>query len=394
MPITPNMDLDLPSVSVTEGPEWATLLNAAFSLIDSHDHSDGKGVKITQLGLNITGDLDINENYLTDVGSMRLVSQGATLVTPQDLRALYSVSGDLYYNNGSGTPIQITSGGSVTAASDGIARAFERMSVNSNTVISAAGTTSYYDVDTTSGVTFTLPSAAGVAAGRFYEFKDTTGSAAANNIVINRAGADTIDGATSVTIDTNYGGRRLISDGTSKWAVSHVLPNKVQTNDIQNSAITTAKINDLAVTQAKRAALGQQISASSGAFSTASTSLVDVTNLSVTITTTGRPVFVGLISDGNGANASRLRITTTSSTNTGPTAEYAIIRDSTEITRVELSSLQASSASTKAIGCPVGALFVIDVPSAATYTYKVQCSALAGGGNCTLQYAKLIAYEL
>jgi hypothetical protein len=394
MPITPNMDLDLPSVSVTLGPEWATLLNAALNLVDSHDHSDGKGVKVTQLGLNITDDLELNEQYLTEVGSMRLVSQSATLVTAQDLRSIYSVLGDLYYNNSSGTPIQITSGGSVTAASDGISRAFSRTSVNSNTVISAAGTTSYYDVDTTSGVTFTLPSAAGVAAGRFYEFKDTTGSAGTNNVVINRAGSDTIDGATSVTISTNYGGRRLISDGTSKWAVAYVLSSAVATADIQNSAITTAKIADGNVTQAKRVDLGQQISASSGTFSTTSSSLVDVTNLTVTITTTGRPVFVGLISDGNGANSSRLFINTTSSTNTGGIGDFAIIRGSTEIAREELQTGQASSATSKSASCPSSALSTIDVVAAGTYTYKVQCAALTGGGSCAVQRTKLIAYEL
>jgi hypothetical protein len=396
MAITPNMDLDLPSVSVTLGPEWATLLNAALTLVDSHDHSDGKGVKVTQLGLNITDDLELNDQYLTEVGSMRLVSQAATLVTAQDLRSIYSVLGDLYYNNNSGTPIQITSGGSVTAASDGISRAFSRTSVNSNTVISAAGTTSYYDVDTTSGVTFTLPSAAGVAAGRFYEFKDTTGSAATNNIVINRAGSDTIDGATSVTINTNYQSLALVSDGTSKWGLLRQI---VDTDQIKDSAVTTAKIANLnvttgkladgAVTQAKRASLGQQLS-SEAIFSTTSASFVDVTNLTVTITTTGRPVFVGLINSASGTGSS---ILTRRTAGAEASSQIQILRDATAIAIYPLTLAVSGHGSLLDLNTPASAINTIDVPSAGTYTYKIQ-SRVVSANSVATAYVKLIAYEL
>jgi hypothetical protein len=379
------MDLDLPTVSVTLGPEWATLLNAALTLVDSHDHSTDKGVKVTQLGLNITGNLDINENYLTDVGSMRLVSQGATLVTPQDVRSLYSVSGNLYYNNGSGTPIQITSGGSVIAASDGISRQFSRTSVNSNTVISAASTTSYYDVDTTSSVTFTLPAANGVAAGRFYEFKDTTGSAAANNIVINRAGSDTIDGATSVTVNTNYQSIALVSDGTSKWSLLRQI---VDTAQIKDSAVTTAKIQANAVTKPKLAALGQQISASSNLFTTTSITPVDVTNLSVTITTTGRPVFVGLIP--NGGNTGQVEcfgLTVTSAA-----ANFDILRDAVLISKHGM-EIAGASANPLTSRVPCGSVFTIDVVTAGTYVYKLQARA-GTSATAIVRNCLLIAYEL
>lgn len=391
MPITPNMDLDLPAVSVTVGPDWATLLNAALTLVDSHDHSDGKGVRVTQSGLNITGNLTLNDAYLTDVGSVRLVSQAATLATAQDVRSVYSVLGDLYYNNASGTAIQITSGGSVTAASDGISRAFSRTSVNSNTVISAAGTTSYYDVDTTSGVTFTLPAANGVAAGRFYEFKDTTGSAGTNNIVINRAGSDTIDGATSFTISYNYGGVRLISDGASKWTSNEIKTNQIATAMIQSSAVTTAKIADGNVTQAKRVALGQQISSSSGTFSTTSSSFVDVTNLSVTITTTGRPVVVALISDDSTAD-SYIEVLRTG-TVTQYTGKLKILRDATTINQTAFLGTYASSA-TLASSWPVSSINHVDVPSAGTYTYKVQAIASTTNTTVGVFRSKLIAYEL
>ncbi len=399
MPTTPNMNLVLPTVSSTTGPDWADQLNAAFSLIDSHDHSSGEGVPITPAGMNISSNLTFNNFYATSVGSLRLTNQSATLSTPSDVRAVYSVNGDLYYNNSAGAAIQITSGGSVIAASDGIARSFSRTAVASNTIISAAATVSYYDVDTTTSVTFTLPAANAVSAGRFYEFKDTTGQAATNNIVINRAGADTIDGTTSFTISYNYGGVRLISDGTSKWTSNEIKTNEiatamlkdsvVTTPKIQDSAVTTAKINNNAITQAKRAALGQQLSSES-IFSTTSTSFVDVTGLSITITTTGRPVFVGIINSATGTPATLL---TRRSSGAEASSQFQILRDSTVVAQYIMSLVVGGHASLLDLNTPASSVWTIDVPAAGTYTYKVQSRVVAATSVAT-SYTKLIAYEL
>lgn len=374
MPITPNMTITTPSVSVTAGPDWATILNAAFSTVDTHDHSDGKGVKITPLGLNINSDLSIGSQNLTTVNSMRMVSLGAALAGVNDIRALYSVNGDLYYNNGGGAQIQLTSGGSPTAASDGTSRRFETQGIAANTTINPASTYSFIEVDTTTSVTLTLPAANAVSAGRFYEVKDVTGLAATNNIIIQRAGADTIDGGTSFTINLNYGGIQLVSNGVDAWSMVRPV---VDTDQLRNLAVTTAKIADGAVTQAKRAALGQQLSASCGNFSTSSTSLVDVTNLSVTITTTGRAVLIMLVNEGtvngntiqyNGANAGGI----------------TVVRDSTSIGNGFLNFSGQ---------IPASGITYYDEPAAGTYTYKVQASVLTSG-TVNVNRLKLLVYEL
>lgn len=44
-------------------------------------------------------------------------------------------------------------------------------------------------------------------------------SASANNVVINRAGTDTIEGATSITLSAQYQSRTIISDGSGKWHI-------------------------------------------------------------------------------------------------------------------------------------------------------------------------------
>ena len=70
--------------------------------------------------------------------------------------------------------------------------------------------------NTGTAVTVTLPSAVTNAA---IIFKDSAGTAATNNITINRADSATIDGATSQTISSNYGSMKLISDGTN-WFIT------------------------------------------------------------------------------------------------------------------------------------------------------------------------------
>lgn len=242
MSTTSNMSLILPSVSSTIGPLWATELNTALTLVDSHDHSSGKGVKVTPSGLNINADLSMVSHNLTLVRVVAFDSQAAAL-SSADIRSVYSVLGDLYWNNGSGTAVQITSGTSVQSSTSTIARAFERVAVNANKTILAGDTYSFLDTDTGSSIIYTLPAANAVAAGRFYEFKDSTGTAGTNNITINRAGADTIDGATSAVINLNYGSTRLTSDGVSKWMLgtlpeAQLLKNLTSVKNITNWGAT------------------------------------------------------------------------------------------------------------------------------------------------------------
>lgn len=63
-------------------------------------------------------------------------------------------------------------------------------------------------------VTFTL-TAASARSGQVLVFKKTDSSG--NTCVINRAGSDTIDGATSLTLSTQYQSATIQADGTSAW---------------------------------------------------------------------------------------------------------------------------------------------------------------------------------
>lgn len=163
----------------------------------------------------------------------------------------------------------------------------------------------------------------------------------------------------------------------------------VTSDKIDDDAVTTSKIDDAAVTQSKRAALGQQTSTSSGTFSTASTSLVDVTNLSVSITTTGRPVFIGLISDGVGSTGYVVSDTTSG---TGTSSNFCILRGAAVISTHSV-GLNGAAATRHAAFVPPGGVWTIDVPAAGTYTYKVQAKCISAD-TAGAFYCKLIAYEL
>lgn len=91
-----------------------------------------------------------------------------------------------------------------------------RMKRTATAVSVSAGTTDYVIgvTSTASARTITLPTAVG-SAGKTYIIKDESGGAAANNITVATTGGQTIDGAASVAIATNYGISRVYSDGAN-----------------------------------------------------------------------------------------------------------------------------------------------------------------------------------
>lgn len=113
---TPNMNIVEPDVLSTPSPTWASLLNNALTTIDSHDHSTGKGVKITPSGMTISSDLPFNSNNATNLRTARFVNQTSFSPTSNDLACIYVLNNEIYYRDGVGNVVQITSGGSLNTA--------------------------------------------------------------------------------------------------------------------------------------------------------------------------------------------------------------------------------------------------------------------------------------
>lgn len=174
----------------------------------------------------------------------------------------------------------------------------------------------------------------------------------------------------------------------------------VTTAKIADSNVTTAKIADLNVTRAKLVAVGQQVSSSCGTFGTNSATLTDVTNLSVSLTTTGRPVILVLVPDAASALPCYVGAYQSTNVDLGPQAEFAILRDAAVISRHQVSAFGSAVTSDyiSSTYVPPGSVMTLDAPAAGTYTYKVQARYSSFTVTANMQAValnvKLVAYEL
>lgn len=373
---SPNMNLPVPVPTVTDGPQYAIDEVSCFNKIDSHDHTAGQGVPIPTSGLNINSDLPMNGNAIS---SCKLLTLQAQSPAPSTNASVYNVGGELYYRDGAGNPVQITSGGSVAGASGNI------------TGLASPASASYSSI----GSVFVFQSNTAVAANmdvRNLYLRNSSAGSFRMQLQPPAAMAADID----IVLPSLPSSQKIMTlDASGNMAAPYVVDNstiEVSANTIQvkNDGITTLKILNGNVTKPKLAAVGQQISSSCGSFTTTSLTPVAVTNLSVTITTTGRPVVVTLIPDGSGTGS---YIGSSKSSTTSTSGLIYIER--TGITSGSNACLIGADGASGNLNVkvPVGSISLLDVPLAGTYTYSI--SASGGFSNAlTVANAKLIAYEL
>lgn len=386
------MNLTLPVVGPlgTSGPEWANLVNQALNDVDAHDHSSGNGKQITPAGMNINQTLQMNSNQLSEIASLALDNNVAQ---PASVNLIYEYAGELYFNDASGNKVQLTSGGTINVASLGTITGDYSSSTADLTYSNASKTFIFKQSATVTANIDCGPIKIyrNIAASPYARIQQSNSQAANLDwtlpyaypisklpIKVDAAGVQTIEQINTVDIaDSQITALKLSTDA-------------VETLKIKDLNVTTSKLADGAVTNVKKAAVGQQISASCGDYTTTSTIPLDVTNLSVSLTTVGRPVFVGLISDGSFNNS---EIVTRNSVTGNQSASYFLIyRGATQIAKLPLSTVTLTSLADARI--PVSALWTIDTPTAGTYTYKI--SVYSGNSNydTMVRFAKLIAYEL
>lgn len=344
-----NMSLPIPIQGVQTGPNYALNVNACLSLIDSHDHSAGKGVPVTPAGLNINSSLSFVGNDAVNLRSTRFSEQDAVLADPADLRCLYAVDADLYFNDGNGNNVRITQSGGVAGSPGSIAN------------LTSPASASYVSADGT----FVWESAANKPAhmdAASYIFR---------NFSVNSYGL-TLQAPAALAADYD------LTLPTVPLATSFVTLNA-------SGEFGASVALSQGITRSMQEAVGQQISSSSSNFNTASATPVDVTNLSVTITTTGRPVVIALIPDGS--TQAYLRVEAASGT---ASQQLDIVRGSTTISSSR-NDLTASGGLVSRI--PVSSIWFLDPVAAGTYTYKIQ-TALLSGIIAYVANAKLVAYEL
>lgn len=108
--LSPNMSLRIPGVGTDNGPDYAININFdLLSVLDTHDHSPGKGVQITSGSININSTLSFNNRLATNIAGLTLTAQSSS----PGLSAIYESGVDLFYTDGVGNNIRITQGGSL-----------------------------------------------------------------------------------------------------------------------------------------------------------------------------------------------------------------------------------------------------------------------------------------
>ncbi len=392
---TPFMSLTLPTVSITIGPTWATQLNAALTLIDSHQHTPGTGQLVPTAGLNINADLAFSNFNVTTLRTTRFFNQSAPLALPTDINCLFVSGGELWFNNQAGVPLQLTANGSLSVGSIGGITGLGGTSAaltytsGTGTFIFTQNPSQAANIDAGNvilrnpigtgnpGVTLSV----GALSGSYVLTLASALPGSASFLTSTASGQlgyiATLGALTTANLSASAGilGSQLSASagitGTQLSASAGIVGGQ-----LANSTVTGSKIASATVTRANEAAVGQQVSASCGNFQ-ANTTPSNVTNLSVTLTTTGRPVMVLIQPDTGGA--SDLLI------GSGITLTVTLLRDGVTIG----SGAYNSNFNTLVTSLSI---VVLDTPAVGTRTWAVQ--AVTNTGTAQVQNYLLAAYEL
>jgi hypothetical protein len=310
MTTTPNMNLVKPVPGVTPGisnstplgTDYANINNAALDRVDTHDHTSTNGVQVPTAGLNINSDLPINSNNVVGITGCYFNPLAAPNAAATAKNTIYCVNGDLYYNSGAGTAVKVTNGGVVNSTTV-TSLLYAPYLITANLTILPAATYNYIEVNTSAARIITMPTVGSVPAGSFYYVKDVSGFAATNLITIATQGGNTIDGAATATLGTNFGAWLIVSDGTSWFITSSYVPYNatvagtytVKGALTSNTSLTapTATIPTLAGAVSVGGALSAPSLTLSGALSAASLTTSGAATVNTNLTVSGGATITG-----------------------------------------------------------------------------------------------------
>lgn len=176
--------------------------------------------------------------------------------------------------------------------------------------------------------------------------------------------------------------------------------NELPGNCVTDETITSAKIvngtlvnadisSSAAISPSKIAAPNYTMSSSnSGSFSLTNTSYTDVTNLTASITTNGKPVEIYL----TGIAGSDSAISCLSNTSLSQ-CRFKFLRGATDLGSYNLVASSNGSTGTQ-VWIPSSVIRYLDTPSAGTYTYKLQAQGADANATLNVFNAKLVVKEL
>ena len=418
--LTPNMNLPEPIVGVTSGPNYATYIDSCLTIIDGHTHLTGSGVPITPAALNINSAVDMLGWSLINTEAVEFSLQTSS---PSNSSIFSKTDGNLYFTNSTGGVVQITNGLQVNASSSGIISGTASAAFSSNVLVVNEATSTPANIQAGSilignnlinsnFVTLSAPSALGSG----YTLVLPAIPAQKNVMTLDASG-----NMSSITYDQV--GQSMTSVGADAIGSSM---SSVGANAI-GSSMSSASADVIAAsrTRAVAATVGVGgVAISSAVYNTTSGTGYAISPVAVTITTSGRPVYIGLtyggyISNSFGYGSLAVAINGSPSygldvppgavvgvnipsqvlgsieIGNGPTATYYIANG---ISYPATISAVGNSATWISTVIPASAFSWVIPLGAGTYTFQIAIAAGAGGvgtvGTISIQGPSIVAYEL
>lgn len=135
------------------------------------------------------------------------------------------------------------------------------------------------------------------------------------------------------------------------------------------------------------------LSSSSGNFTSASTTYVDVTNLSVSFTSSGtNPIKLELIPDGSASSAG---IGLIAGNVASALVNFQVLRDATAVATFRCQLRDTGAATDDPVNIVAPPVLGVDFnPTPGTYTYKVQAKSASASCDVNVNFCKLLVYEM
>ena len=148
--------------------------------------------------------------------SSSIGSGGGSAITVKDEGSSLSTAAVSFDFVGSGVTATKPSGENITVTIPGGFN-YSRRAVTATATASISD--SIIGVSGTAAIDIRLPSAGAYSSGQFFTIKDESGAANTKNITIRPSGSQTIDGRTSIILESPHAAVNLYSDGTSKFFI-------------------------------------------------------------------------------------------------------------------------------------------------------------------------------
>jgi hypothetical protein len=424
---SPYMSLVLPIPGLELGPQYAIELDTALTVIDQHNHTSGQGLPIPTAALDINADLSFNEFNLTNIRGSIFNNYGSPLSLVTDKNIVYVSSGELFFNNAAGQQTQITLNGAVDTSNSGNIQGMAgtnasvvytningTFSFYSNTGIPASmdfgpiyigNTTSttnkvglLQNGGQTSSYNFIMPASLPSTTATWLLSTDSSGQISTKTWLNGATITFASVGSPLIVTPNSLSDAQIIPQGITAASINN---GTITSTQIASSTILGSNIVPQTLTQGLRATMsvgssvgagGFAISSTCGSYTTTSTAQTAITNLSISITTTGRPVRVELQDDqSNNSGGSGLSVSQSSSNSF--TAQVSVFRNSGQITQINM-GLQGLNSSNAGFEIPGSSISHTDLVPAGNYTYtiKVQVSQSSVTFGCTRLV--LVAYEI